>query len=69
MYVRSSSIGEQNGNLVNGLGHKAEEIPECIRILQIALRIALLCVNKVGKLDRVPDEENWRIVPNHIPVP
>lgn len=54
--------------LVEGLGHQTQEIPKHVRILQIGLGIALLRVNKVGKLDRVAEEEDGRVVAHHVPV-
>ena len=68
LYIRSSTVGEQDGNLMNGLWHQAQKIPKGIWVLQVGLRVSFLGVNKVGKLARVPDEKNRRIVADHVPV-
>jgi len=36
--------------------------------LQVSHRVALLSVNKVGEMNWVADEENWRGIANKIPV-
>ena len=48
--------------------HQGNEIPEHIRVLQMSLRIPLLCVDEAWKQDWIPDEEDWSIVPNKIPI-
>jgi hypothetical protein len=42
--------------------------PESIRVLQVRLRIPLLCVDKVGKLGGITDEEDGGVVEHPIPV-
>jgi hypothetical protein len=42
------------------------EVPSHVGILEVCLGMPLLSVNEVWKFDRIPNEENWRIVSNHI---
>ena len=62
--VRGTSIGEQNHNLMNGLGVRGKVIPEHIRILQIGLRIAFLGVNEQWELGWIAKEEHWGVIHN-----
>jgi hypothetical protein len=45
--IGSTTVREEDGNLVNGLRNKREEVPESIRISTVVLGIALLCVNEI----------------------
>jgi len=62
-----SSIPKES-YLVQRFGNEAEEVPESIGIFHVRLRVALLGVDEVGKLQRVADEEDRRVVAHHIPV-
>jgi len=66
--IRSTTVGEEDGNLVDGLGNEGEEVPESIGVTAVGLGIALLCVNEIWELGGVANEENWSVVTNHIPV-
>ena len=50
------------------LGHVRQEVPECVRVLQVGLRVALLGVDEVGELRGVADEEHRGVVSGHVPV-
>lgn len=48
--------------------NQAQKVPECIGILHVSLRVTLLGVDEVGKLQGVADEEDRRVVSHHVPV-
>ncbi|RUS34002.1 hypothetical protein BC938DRAFT_482892 [Jimgerdemannia flammicorona] len=56
------AVREQNSHLMNRLGHKRQEIPECIGILQVGLWVALLGMDEVLGTTMC-------VVANHVPVP
>lgn len=60
--VRSTAIGEENQDLVNGFRVLAEVVPEGICILEMGLGITLLGVNEMGELGGISDKEDWSIV-------
>ena len=66
--VRNAAIRKQNGDLVQRFGRMRPEIPHHLRTFQVALRQTLLGVNEVRKLQRIADEEHWRVVANDVPV-
>jgi hypothetical protein len=68
MYIRCPPIRKQNGHLVDGLWYEAQKVPKGIRILAIGSWVSFLGVNKVGKFAGISDEEDWCVVPNHIPI-
>lgn len=65
---RSSSIREQNGQLMDTLWSPGQEVPKHVWILQVSLRVPLLGMNEIRELTRVPYKENRSVVSNHIPV-
>ncbi|MCY1436439.1 hypothetical protein D9M71_525650 [compost metagenome] len=44
------------------------EVPHRLGTFQVALRKTFLGVDKVGKLQRVTNEEHWRVVTDDVPV-
>ena len=84
--IRSSAVGKEDHDLVNGLwvlgkvvlseefsldgrlSKKRPNYPEHVRVLQVGLRVPLLCVNEVGELGRVTDEEDGGVIEDPIPV-
>ena len=61
-------VTHQNHDLMQRLRRQAPEIPHRRVTPQVRLRIPLLRVNKIGKLQGVPDKENRRVIPDQIPV-
>ena len=53
---------------MNRLGTQRNKVPKHVGVRQVRRGIALLRVNKGGKEHGVPEKENWRVVPNQIPV-
>lgn len=53
---------------MQGLRNEAEKVPKRIGILHVRLRIALLGVDEVRKLQSVADEEDGRVVAHHVPI-
>lgn len=52
---------------MRGLRTQSDEIPEHVGILQMSGRIALLGVDEAGEQDRVPDEEDRRVIADQVP--
>lgn len=48
--VRSTTVGEEDGDLVNGFRDERQEIPEGIGITTVGLRVSLLGVDEVYNL-------------------
>ena len=48
------NVLEISTHLVCGHGHKRNEVPKHIGVLQVGHRVSLLCVNKVWEEDRIP---------------
>ena len=65
----NTPVTHQNHHLMQCLRRQAPEIPHRRVTPQVRLRVSLLRVNKIGKLQRVPDKENRRVIPDQIPVP
>lgn len=63
-----SSVTEQVQDLVCGLLVRRKKVPECGRIFEIGLRVALLRMYERRKLDTIADKENWCIIHHHIEV-
>jgi len=53
---------------VRALRVQGEEIPEHVMIFEIGLRVPLLCVNEIGELQWVTNEEDGGVIPDHVPV-
>lgn len=66
--LRSTTVGEQNHNLVNGLGILAKVIPEHVGILEVSLRVTLLGVDEMRELGGVTDEEDGGVVEDPVEV-
>ena len=66
--IRGTTVGKEDGNLVNGLGNERDEVPKHVRVAGVRLRVTLLCVDEVGELDGIANEEDRRVVANHVPV-
>ncbi len=47
---------------------QGQEVPEHVRVLEVGRRVALLGVDEVGELERVADEEDRSVVPDHVVV-
>lgn len=47
---------------MNGFRGQREEVPEHVRVRKIGGGVSLLCMNEVGELKRIPNEENRRII-------
>lgn len=55
---RSSSVGEEDGELMERFGVLRGVVPEVVGILQVSLRITLLSVNEVRELHGIAKEED-----------
>jgi len=66
--VRRAAVAHQERDLVQRLGRERPEVPHHGRGLQVRLRAALLGVDEVAELERIADEEDRRVVADHVPV-
>lgn len=66
--IGSTSVREQNGNLVSRFRNLGKEVPEHVSALEVGLRVSLLGVNEVREFDGVSNEEDGSVVTNHIPI-
>lgn len=64
--IRSSSVREENSELVEGLGMLAPEVPGGIIVGSTSLGVVLLGMDEVRELDGVSDEENGGVVTNEV---
>lgn len=69
MALGRAAIAEQDGGLVERFRRPREDVPHHARGFQIGLRIPLLGVDEVAELERIPNEEDRRVVANKIPIP
>ena len=65
---RDAPVAHQDGDLVQGFGRQAPEVPGGRGAAQVGARMALLRVDEVGELERIADEEDRRVVAHQIPV-
>ena len=66
--LRNPPVTHQDHDLVQSFWWQTPEVPHRRVTSQVCLRIPLLRVNKIGKLQRIPDKENRRVIPDQIPV-
>lgn len=66
--IGSTTVGEEDGDLVNTFGDQGQEIPEGVRVTTVGLRVTLLSVDEVREFGRIADKEDGGIVANHVPV-
>jgi hypothetical protein len=66
--IGSTTVGEEDGDLMDTFGHQRQEIPEGIRVATVSLGVTLLSVDEVREFGRVADKEDGGIVANHVPV-
>lgn len=66
--IWSTSIREEDGDLVDGFWNEGKEVPESVGVLAVGLWVSLLGVDEVWELLWVSDEEDWGVVSNQIPV-
>ena len=66
--LRDTPITHQDHDLMQRLRRQAPKVPHRRVTSQVCFRIPLLRVNKIRKLQWVPDKENRRVIPDQIPV-
>lgn len=66
--VGCAAIRHQNGHLMESLRGVAPEVPSHVGVLNTGSWVSLLTVDEVRELDGVLNEENGRVVSNHIVV-
>ncbi|MNG09668.1 hypothetical protein D3C84_930950 [compost metagenome] len=66
--VRDTPIREQDGDLVQRLRRVRPEVPHHLCTFQVALRQAFLGVDEIRELQRVANEEHWRVIAHDVPV-
>ena len=66
--VGCTAVREQNHDLMLSLGSVAPEVERSIWVCVACLRASLLGVDEIRELDGVSDEENWRVVSDHVVV-
>ena len=64
----SSAVREIVHDLMHAFLIAREKVPKHRGVLQVGLWVSLLSMYECRKLDSVTNEENRRVVPNHIPV-
>ncbi len=70
--ARNGAVRHHPLNHVHALGRQRDEIPEIVMrglgLRKVAVGLRLHGVNKIGKLDRVLDEEDGNVVADEIPI-
>ena len=66
--VRGTTVGHEDGKLVDGLRSQGKEVPEHVGALEVGLGVTFLGVDEVGELGGVSDEEDGGVVAGHVPV-
>ena len=66
--VWGTSVGEEDGDLMEGLRSVLPEVEDLVGISQIGQRVPLLGVQEVGELDGIVNEEYRCVVANHVVV-
>jgi len=66
--VWSSSVGEEDHDLMEGFWREGPEVPGHLSALDASLWVSLLTVDEVSELDGVSDEEHWCVVSDHVVV-
>jgi len=66
--IGSTSVREEDGDLMGRFGDEGKEVPEHVGVLAVSLGVSLLGVNEIRELGGVSDEEDGGVVTNHIPV-
>ena len=61
-----AAIRKENCYLMKRLRRQRQKIPEHVGILKIGAGMAFLRMNEVRKLQRIADEEDRRVVPDHV---
>lgn len=65
--IGSSTITEQEQNLMSCFWSQRNEVPEHVGIFQVGLRVSLLGVDERWEQNRITNEEDRRVVANQIP--
>jgi len=66
--IGGTTVGEQNSDLMEGLGGVGPEVEGGVGVLQVVNGVALLGVDEIGELNGVFNEENGCVVSDHIVV-
>jgi hypothetical protein len=66
--VWSSSVGEKNSDLMQGLWGVLPEIKDHIWIGQVGSWVPLLGVDEIWELNGIIDEEDWSVISYHVVV-
>ena len=66
--LRDAAVAHQPGDLVGGLGRECPEVPLHVVVAQAVVGAALLAADEVLELHRVLDEEDRRVVADHVVV-
>jgi hypothetical protein len=66
--IGCAAITEENCYLMQRLGRERKEVPHHGWRLEVGLRIALLRMDEIAKLERILDEEDRRVLAEHVPV-
>jgi hypothetical protein len=64
--IRSTTVTEQDSDLMKSFRGVAPEIESRVRVLEVVNWVAFLGVDEVWELDWILDEENWGVVADHI---
>ena len=64
--VGNAPVGEEKHDVLDALGCEADEVPVHVGVLPVRKRVPLPAVNHVRELHRVPDEEEGRVVADHV---
>ena len=66
--LRDAAVAHQPGDLVGGLRRQRPEVPLHVVVAQAVVGAALLAADEVLELHRVADEEDRRVVADHVVV-
>ena len=66
--ARDAAVAHHHGDLVQSLGQQCPEVPVVLRAAHVGARVAFDRVVEVGELERITQEEDWRVVAHHVPV-
>ncbi|MCY1199042.1 hypothetical protein D9M72_104360 [compost metagenome] len=66
--ARDAAVAHDNGDLVQRFGQAGPEVPVVLGASQAGTRVALHGVVQIGELERIAEEEHWRVVAHQVPV-
>jgi len=66
--IGGTTVGEEDGDLVEGLRRVAPEVEGHVTVLAVVTGVSLLGMDEIRELNRILNEENRGVVTNHVVV-